>query len=46
MEKRYVDKALLSGMDKVFEKPLSIEDLGKLMIKTGFIKELPASIRL
>ena len=42
VEKEYVDKALASGMDKVFQKPLPIADLGEVLVKTGFISQVPA----
>jgi two-component system sensor histidine kinase/response regulator len=41
VEQEYVSKALKSGMNKVFQKPLPIASLGELLIQCGFIREIP-----
>ena len=37
VENEYVQKALQCGMDKVFQKPLSVREFGLLLMNLGFI---------
>ena len=46
VENEYVDKALHSGMDKVYPKPLPIKDFGKLLIQMKFIEAVPKHLEL
>ena len=46
VENEYVQKALSSGMDKVFPKPLPIAEFGQLLIEMKFIASVPEHLRL
>ena len=37
VENEYIDKAIDSGMNKVFSKPLNIKEFGKLMVEMKYI---------
>lgn len=39
VEPEYVQKALGSGMDKVYQKPLPLEEFGHLLQQMGYINE-------
>ena len=41
VENEYIAKAIESGMDKVFSKPLNCRDFGLLLLEMGFIDEMP-----
>ena len=41
VEAEYVNKALKCGMDKVFSKPLSIKEFGKLLMQMQYIQNVP-----
>ena len=46
VEEEYVMKAINSGMDKVYPKPLPIKEFGKLLMDMRFISEVPDHLRL
>ena len=46
VEDEYVRKAILSGMDKVFPKPLPIKEFGKLLMQLKFIDSVPEHLRV
>jgi CheY-like chemotaxis protein len=46
VENEYVEKALKSGMDKVYPKPLPVKEFGQLLIAMKFIEEVPKHLEL
>lgn len=46
VEEQYVLKAISSGMDKVYPKPLSIKEFGKLLMELKFISSVPEHLKL
>ena len=44
VEAEYVSKALESGMDKVYSKPLSVKEFGQLLLQMKFIKNVPSQL--
>ena len=46
IEQRYIQKAMESGMDQVYSKPLAIKLLGDLLFRMGFIEEVADSLKL
>jgi len=46
VENEYVKKAMASGMDKVYQKPLPIGEFGQLLMKMKFIDKVPSNLRL
>ena len=46
VENEYVQKAVECGMDKVYQKPLSIKELGFLLMNLGFIDGIPPNCKL
>jgi len=46
VEKEYVTKALESGMDKVYQKPLPVQEFGQLLLNMKFIDSVPDHLRL
>ena len=46
VEAEYVLKAINSGMDKVYPKPLPIKEFGKLLMDMKFINEVPEHLRV
>jgi CheY-like chemotaxis protein len=45
IENEYIDRAIKSGMDKVFSKPLHIKDFGQLMLDMKYIASVPDHLR-
>ena len=43
-EKEYVQKALNSGMDKVYSKPLNCRDFARLLLQRNAIASIPQSL--
>ena len=43
-EEQYDKKALISGMDNVYHKPLQIKELGELLVKMKIISKLPENL--
>mmetsp|Transcript_12026 Transcript_12026/g.18574 ORF Transcript_12026/g.18574 Transcript_12026/m.18574 type:complete len:89 (-) Transcript_12026:2-268(-) len=46
VEQEYVDKALKSGMDKVFPKPFPLKDFAHLLADLELIDVVPEGMRL
>ena len=46
VENEYVKKAMSSGMDKVYQKPLPIGEFGNLLMKMKFIENVPSNLRI
>ena len=46
VENEYIQKAIQSGMDKVYPKPLQIKEFGTLLINLRIIDSVPAHLRL
>jgi hypothetical protein len=46
VENEYVQKALQSGMDKVYPKPLPIKDFGQLLLDMKFIEKVPDHLKV
>ena len=46
VEEEYVQKAINSGMDKIYPKPLPIKDFGQLLLEMKFIDAVPNHLRL
>jgi CheY-like chemotaxis protein len=46
VENEYIQKAIQSGMDKVYPKPLPIKEFGQLLLNMKFIDEVPNHLRL
>ena len=46
VENEYVEKALASGMDKIYPKPLPVKEFGQLLIALKFIEEVPKHLEL
>ena len=46
VEEEYVKKAIKSGMDKIYPKPLPIKDFGQLLLDMKFIDAVPQHLRL
>ena len=44
-EDEYLKKALDSGMDRVYPKPISVEEFGDLLIELGYIKQMPSGLQ-
>ena len=45
IESEYIDRAIKSGMDKVFSKPLHLKDFSQLMIEMRYITSVPEHLR-
>jgi CheY-like chemotaxis protein len=41
VENEYVQKAIDSGMDKVYPKPLPIKEFGQLLMQMNYIENVP-----
>ena len=46
VEEEYVLKAINSGMDKVYPKPLPIKEFGKLLMDMKFINDVPDHLKV
>ena len=46
VENEYVQKAISSGMDKVYPKPLPIKEFGQLLMQMRYIKQVPDHLKL
>lgn len=46
VEKEYVTKAIESGMDKVYQKPLPVQEFGQMLMQMRFIDSVPEHLRL
>jgi len=46
IENEYVDRALQSGMDKIFQKPLHVREFGQLLMDMRYITTVPAHLKL
>jgi DNA-binding response OmpR family regulator len=46
IENEYVDRALKSGMDKIFQKPLHAREFGQLLMDMRYITTVPAHLKL
>lgn len=46
IENEYVDRALASGMDKIFQKPLHIKEFGQLALDMRYITSIPPHLKL
>ena len=45
VENEYIDKAIESGMNKVFSKPLNIKEFGQLMVDMRYITSIPDHLK-
>ena len=45
VENEYIDKAIESGMNKVFSKPLNIKEFGQLMVDMRYISSIPDHLK-
>jgi len=45
VENEYVTKAIASGMDRVYQKPLQIIEFGKLLLQLKYIKTIPQHLK-
>ena len=45
VENEYLDRAIDSGMNRVFSKPFSIKEFGKLMIELRYIEKIPEHLQ-
>ena len=45
VENEYIQRAIQSGMDKVYPKPLPIKEFGQLLISMKFIHNVPEHLR-
>ena len=46
IENEYVDRALQSGMDKIFQKPLHVKEFGQLLMDMKYITTIPDHLKL
>ena len=46
VESEYVQKAIASGIDKVFPKPLPIKEFGQLLLQMNYIESVPEHLRI
>ena len=46
IENEYVDRALQSGMDKIFQKPLHVKEFGQLLMDMKYITTIPEHLKL
>ena len=46
IENEYVQKAINSGMDKVYSKPFPIKEFGMLLMQMKYIQSVPEHLRL
>jgi len=45
VEDEYVQKALTSGMDRVFQKPLSVHELAAVLLEKRYIDSVPENLK-
>ena len=45
VENEYIQRAINSGMDKVYPKPLPIKEFGQLLMSMKFIDDVPEHLR-
>ena len=41
VEKEYITRAIESGMNKVYSKPLHLNEFGKMMIEQNYLTSMP-----
>jgi CheY-like chemotaxis protein len=46
VENEYVKKAISSGMDKVYPKPLPIKEFGQLLMQMNYIDRVPEHLKV
>lgn len=46
VENEYVQKAIASGMDKVYPKPLPVQEFGQLLMDMRLIDAVPENLRM
>ena len=44
VEPEYIQKAIDSGINEVYSKPMPILELGKILKETDFIDDIPARL--
>ena len=45
VENEYIQRAIQSGMDKVYPKPLPIKEFGQLLLSMKFIDSVPEHLK-
>ena len=46
VEKEYVAKAIESGMNRVYSKPLHILEFGKILVELNYIEKIPEHLQV